>query len=53
MLIQILTAWRLVAPMESCEYRNAVFWRCVEDIRNTDFIGDPRRVLERAARWAR
>lgn len=50
-LCQLLTLWRIGATAPFGAARNALYWAVVDAIRASGFVGDARRIVERAARW--
>jgi len=50
-LYQILQLWKAGAAAPAGAARNALYWACVNALREQGFAGNPRRVLESAARW--
>ena len=50
-LYQIVGLWKAGAAAPAGAARNALYWACVNALLTQGFAGNPRRVLERAARW--
>ena len=50
---QIAAMWRAAAAAPSSAGRNEIFWALVGALKARGFTGDPRRFLEKVARWAR
>lgn len=50
-LYQIVQLWRAGSQAPAGYARNCLYWQCVEALQSQGFVGNPRRLLERVARW--